>query len=184
MRILIAFSLIMALASPALAREYMGVTMPDSVEVGGKTLVLNGMGLRKKAFIKVYVGGLYLPAKETSASKILGSDTERRVVMHFVRHVGKNKICEAWKDGVKTNSPNATEQVSKDIDTLCSWEEDMQKGGEYVLTYVPGKGTNILIQGKDKGTIAGKAFADAILNCWLGPNPLPGLAMKEGMLGK
>src|SRR5947209_15933138 len=51
-----------ALSSPAPGRAgtLAGVTLPDSVQAGSESLVLNGMGLRKKLFIKVYVAGLYL----------------------------------------------------------------------------------------------------------------------------
>ncbi|HUM02816.1 MAG TPA: chalcone isomerase family protein, partial [Thermoanaerobaculia bacterium] len=44
--------LAVALALPASAREMAGVTMPDSISAGDKTLKLNGMGLRKKAIFK------------------------------------------------------------------------------------------------------------------------------------
>src|SRR5262249_40620873 len=37
-----------------------GVTLPRSVDVGGRTLQLNGTATRKKFIVKVYVAGLYL----------------------------------------------------------------------------------------------------------------------------
>src|SRR5262249_60989392 len=50
----------------ALAAELAGATLPDTLKAGEKTLKLNGLGLRKKAVFKVYVGGLYLesPSKD------------------------------------------------------------------------------------------------------------------------
>ena len=39
---------------------------------------LNGLALRTKFFIKVYVGGLYLPQKEKAAAKVLAEDAPRR----------------------------------------------------------------------------------------------------------
>ena len=48
------------LGTTALAGELAGVTLPDTLKAGEKTLKLNGLGLRKKAVFKVYVGGLYL----------------------------------------------------------------------------------------------------------------------------
>ena len=55
-------ALLLALAAvPASsAREVAGVTLPDTVSVEGKTLKLNGAGLRTKVVFKVYVAGLYL----------------------------------------------------------------------------------------------------------------------------
>ena len=34
-----------------------GVDLPDTAQVGSTTLVLNGMGLRTKMMVKVYVAG-------------------------------------------------------------------------------------------------------------------------------
>ena len=42
------------------AAELAGATLPDALSAGDKLLKLNGLGLRKKAMFKVYVGGLYL----------------------------------------------------------------------------------------------------------------------------
>ena len=51
--------------APAQAAELGGVELADTATVGDQTLVLNGLGLRKKAIFKVYVGGLYLPKKSS-----------------------------------------------------------------------------------------------------------------------
>jgi hypothetical protein len=48
------------LATSALAGELEGVSMPDDVSVEGHPLKLNGMGLRKKFIVNVYVAGLYV----------------------------------------------------------------------------------------------------------------------------
>ena len=65
----LALAVVLAGATVAQAKELAGVTMPDTLSVGGKTLKLNGLGLRKKAIVKVYVGGLYLetPSKDAAA---------------------------------------------------------------------------------------------------------------------
>ncbi len=95
-------------ALPAAAAELAGVTMKDRVEVGGQTLVLNGLGLRKKAIFKVYVGGLYLPARESDGGKILAAGGPRRTVMEFLRKVSTAQLCGGWEDGLANNSPGAS----------------------------------------------------------------------------
>ncbi|HEY7215481.1 MAG TPA: chalcone isomerase family protein, partial [Thermoanaerobaculia bacterium] len=121
MRILYAPVLALLLAVPAGAGTLSGITLPDKVEAKGQTLVLNGMGLRKKLIIKVYVGGLYLPQKEKNAAKVLGTDEPRRMVMHFIYDVSKEQMCEAWEEGLEQNTPNASAEVKKAFTTLCSW---------------------------------------------------------------
>src|SRR5206468_11022160 len=140
-----------------------GVKVNDTTTVNGQTLVLNGAGVRKKLFIKVYVGALYLPAKQSDAAAILAADTPRQMLMHFVFSVGKGKITEAWDEGLKANTPNASAEVKNAFKTLSSWMEDMKSGQSIVLTYVPATGTTVAVKGTVKGTLPGKATADAIL---------------------
>ncbi len=183
MRILYSALLTLLLALPAGAGTLAGVTLPDTAEVKGQNLVLNGMGLRSKFFIKVYVAGLYLAQKEKAPAKILAADSPRRMVMHFLYDVTKEQMCEAWNEGLADNTPNAPADVKKGFMTLCNWMEPINKGNKIVLTYVPGEGTHVEVNGKAKGTLEGKATADAILSSWIGPSPGPGGDFKKAVLG-
>jgi Chalcone isomerase-like len=183
MRIVYTAALVLLLALPAGAGTLAGVNLPDKAEVKGQTLVLNGMALRKKLFIKVYVAGLYLPQKEKAANKILAGDTPHRMVMHFLYSVNKEQMCEAWNEGLEANVPNPSADVKKGFNTLCAWMEPIPEGSKLVMTYVPGEGTQVEINGKAKGTIPGKDVADAILATWIGPKPGPGEDFKKGLLG-
>ena len=68
--------------------------------------------------------------------------------------------------------------------SLCSLMEAIPKGNRLVLTYVPGTGTTVEVNGKNKGTLPGKATADGILATWLGPKPGPGDDFKNAVLGR
>lgn len=183
MRIVYTATLSLLLALPAGAGTLAGVNLPDKAEVKGQTLVLNGMALRKKFVIKVYVAGLYLPQKEKGANKILAGDTPHRMVMHFLYSVNKEQMCEAWNEGLEANTPNPSADVKKGFNTLCSWMEPIPEGKTLAMTYLPGEGTQVEINGKVKGTIPGKDVADAILATWIGPKPGPGEDFKKGLLG-
>ena len=183
MRIVYAALLSLLLVLPAGAGSLAGVNLPDKAEVKGQSLVLNGMGLRKKLWIKVYVGGLYLAQKEKAAAKVLAADEPRRMVMHFTYSVNKEQMCDAWKEGLEQNTPKAPADVKKAFTTLCTWMEPIPDGHELILTYVPGEGTTVEVNGKSKGTLPGKATADAILATWIGPDPAPGKDFKKAVLG-
>jgi hypothetical protein len=170
------------LAPLATADELAGVTMADRVAADGQQLVLNGMGLRKKFFIKVYVAGLYLPAKTSDAAKVLAADEARRTDMHFLYGVDRGKICEGWDEGVANNAPRASAAVKEQMAALCKLMEDMEEGDRMTFTYVPGTGTTVEVKGQAKGTLEGKAFADALWSTWLGPKP-PSTDFKAGLLG-
>jgi hypothetical protein len=174
--------LTLAMSLPTAAAELAGVSLPNTVEVDGKQLVLNGMGLREKFFIDVYVAGLYLPAKQRSGEAILAADTPRHLVMHFTYDVTKEQVCDAWKESLAANRPNASAALQKDFDTLCSWMADAADGERMAFTYVPGAGTTVEVKGEAKGTIAGKEFADALFASWIGAKPATG-KLKKGLLG-
>jgi hypothetical protein len=61
----------MVLLFPVQARELAGVKLPDSVTIADthSTLTLNGAGIRKKLFIKIYVEALYLAQPTKSAEQ-------------------------------------------------------------------------------------------------------------------
>lgn len=171
-------------AVPAAAGTLEGVTLPDKVEADGHSLALNGMGLRKKLFIKVYVGGLYLQQKaKADAKQVLAADRPFRMALAFLYDVSKEQMCDAWSEGLEANTPKASAQVKKDFQTLCGWMDGVGKGQKLNLTYTPGQGTQVEISGKAKGTLPGKATADAILGTWIGPEPAPGGDFKKAVLG-
>lgn len=174
---------VLAAAVDLRAATLAGVTLPDSTQVAGKTLVLNGAGLRTKFVVKVYVAGLYLEQKSSDPNAILKSDSPKRLVMHFVRDVSKQQMTDAFQESFEKNSPNEAKSMKADIDKMFAGLEDLKEGNEMVFTYVPGTGTTMSINGKDKVTIADKAFAPVLFSIWLGPKP-PNGDLKKGLLGQ
>ena len=183
MRKLILAAALTLTAASAGAANVAGVTFEDKITVNNQTLTLNGGGLRKKFVVKVYAGALYLPAKQSNAATVIATDAPRRMVMHFLYGVTKDQMAEAWSEGLAANTPNASPEVKTAFKTLESWMEDVPKGNRIVLTYVPGIGTTVEVNGKNKGVLGGKAVSDAILNTWIGPKPGPGEDFKKGVLG-
>jgi hypothetical protein len=178
---LVACACVCALSGSLLAATLADVTLPDTITVGSQTLVLNGLGLRSKLFIKVYVGGLYLEQKTNDATAVIQSDTTKRVVLQFVYgEVTREQMVEAFDEGFKGNAPKAPQA---EVKQFLGAIETMKKGEQLVVTYVPGTGTILALRGKDKLTIPGLPFAQAVFSVWFGPKPPTG-DLKTGMLGK
>ena len=174
---------ILILASISRAGTLGSVTLPDTTQVGSTSLVLNGMGLRTKYMVKVYVAGLYLPQKSSDPGTILKADAPKRIVMHFVRDVTKNQIADGFSESFQNNTPEAAKTLQPDIDRLFSVLDSVKDGDELVFTYIPGTGTTVTIAGKEKLTIPGPAFAEMLFSVWLGPKP-PNASLKKGVLGQ
>ncbi|MEW5739745.1 MAG: chalcone isomerase family protein [Myxococcota bacterium] len=172
----------MVLAAPALAGELEGVKADDTITVGGKSLVLNGQGLRKKFLFKVYVASLYLEQKSNDPAAILAADGVRQVKMTMLRDLEKAKITDAIKEGFKKNAGDKLASLQERLDKLCDAVSDLKSGQTLVIDYVPGKGTTVSGSGKTY-TAEGKDFADAMFSVWLGKSPVDE-DLKRGMLGK
>jgi len=160
-----------------------GVTLPDTVQAGSASLQLNGIGLRTKFMVKVYVAGLYLPQKSSDANAILKADTPKQIVMHFVREVTRNQLTDGFAESFHNNTPDAEKALKSDVDRLFTALEAVKEGEEITFTYVPEKGTSVVEAGTEKLTIAGPAFAEMLFSVWLGPKP-PNAALKKGLLGQ
>jgi hypothetical protein len=172
----------LSLAAGAHGAVVGGVSVPDSTRVGPRTLVLQGAAVRSKLLFKVYVGALYLPEKRSEAPGILAADEPRRMELRFLRDVGADALCAGWKEAAAANVPGPTAGLAADFDRLCAWVPDVAEGSVIALTYLPGNGTTLEVDGLAKGTVAGKPFADALLAGWLGPRPAPGVEFKNALL--
>jgi hypothetical protein len=165
------------------AASLAGVTLPDTVQVAGKTLVLNGMGIRTKYMVKVYIGGLYLEQKSSDANAIIKADAPKQIVMKFVHGASKSQMTDAYDEGFSNNSPDAMKTMKAEIDQYLGGVDAVKSGDEMVVTYVPGTGTSMSINGQNKLTIADPKFAPVLFSVWLGPKP-PNADLKKGMLGQ
>lgn len=167
----------------ALGAELDGVTIPETAEVGGKTIPLNGVGLRKAfVFAKVYVAGLYLETKTQDAKTATDTDEVKRITMHFVREISHDQMNKGMADGFEVTAPKS---LTKQKDQLKGYFTVPLKEGDICnLDYVPGTGTTVTINGKAKGTIPGADFMRALFGIWLAKDPPGGTALRDGLLGK
>jgi len=165
------------------AASLAGVTLPDTEQVGGAKLVLNGLGLRTKFFVKVYVAGLYVGQKSSDPRALLAVDAPKRIVMQFLHGASKSQMADAFNDSFDDNSPDAMKTMKAEIDRLLGALEPVKVGDQMVFTYVPGTGTTFALNGQAKLIIAGPAFGPVLFAVWLGPKP-PTADLKKGMLGQ
>ena len=169
------------LDTAALAGELEGATLADTLTAGEKTLKLNGLGLRKKAMFKVYVGGLYLESPSKDAAAILASDQAKAIQLHFLRDLTKAQLVEAFQEGFDANAKDKAAQKAA-FDKMLALVPDVKEGTTMTFAYLPGKGTTLFAGTKELGVFEGKGFADAVFSIWLGPKP-PSDDLKKGMLG-
>jgi hypothetical protein len=182
--LLLLFLMLFAIGGQAM--EVAGVDLSDKVvlQEGQAPLVLNGAGIRKKFFFKIYVGSLYLPQRESDANRIIDMDRPKRVQMDMLySKVDKEKFVDGWNEGFAGNQSEAElKPLRERIDRFNAMFETLVEGDRVVLDYLPGEGTRVTIKGAVKGVIEGQDFNRALLKIWLGDEPVT-KSLKEGMLG-
>ncbi len=187
MRKLIAWvSVLWLIAGAALAAEVAGVKLADTVSVEGKDLKLNGAGVRTRLLFKVYVGALYLAQRETSAAGALSDAGPKRVALHVMRDLKAEQMSGALNEGLTANNSAAElaqlDAKAKEFTQLMNSIGSAKKGTVIDLDFLPGKGTQVTVDGQSKGTIAGDDFGRALLKVWLGDKPVED-SLKKAMLG-
>ncbi len=167
------------------AGEIGGVELPNTLKVGDQSLALNGAGLRKKLFVKVYAGGLYLTHKNANAAMIIAADETMAIRMHFIYDgVAASKLTDAWNEGFNNATDGGVKAFQSQIDQFNGYfKAEAAKNDVYDVVYEPGKGSSLLINGEIQGTIAGLDFKRVLFGIWLCDKPADA-NLKKGMLGK
>ncbi|HSO20117.1 MAG TPA: chalcone isomerase family protein [Desulfosarcina sp.] len=147
------------------------VTFDRRIAVGNVLLELMGAGvLRYMGFIKAYAGALY--ALPDATPRTILSDTPKRLEVEYFHALKGDDFGPAtYKGLVKNLSPEEIDRLRPRIDHHNSLYVDVQPGDRYSLTYIPGAGTELALNGTPLGIVEGADFAAAIFSLWLGQNP-------------
>lgn len=164
--------------------ELKGQSLPDQVTVAGKTLLLNGVGIRHKTFFKVeiYLGALYLVKKSSDAGEILNSAEPKHVELVFVHNASADKIRGAWDEALEDNCKDGCQAFKAAIEQLKSKMADLSVGDRLAFDLFPDH-LDTFVKGKSLGSIRSDGFSKVFLKTWLGEHPIED-DLKAAMLGK
>lgn len=156
----------------AQARELAGVRVPEEVMLQGKQLSLAHVELQQMFFFKVYVWSLYFEQPPRAKDEAISSNCIKRLQLRFLRHVTRDQLVDAFRDGLARNAALRHSPLSDDLERLLGSLRDVPKGGELTLTYVPGGGLKVEGEATHGVHIGGKPFADALFVSWLENHPI------------
>lgn len=182
-----------AAALPAQALQYEGQDFPDTLALGGATLVLNGAGKRQVAIYPLYLAGLWLPQKASTPAAIYAQAgpkrVELRIVIPLVKDVSTQEFVKAIDKGVRRNSSEAelaavSERV-RQFNAAIAEVGRVKKGDLLRIDYLPAQGGTVLtVNGKTWGRpIEGQDFYTAFLKVFLGDRNSDA-RLRAGLLGQ
>jgi hypothetical protein len=162
----------MAVRSSA-AAELEGVDFADQVRAGDVTMRLSCVGLlRYNLFIKAYVAALYLGDGASADGDALG-DVPKRLELSYFWSISGADFGKAGDQILARNVDAQTLRALRPrLDRINALYRDVKPGDRYSLTYVPGSGTELALNGTRLGVIDGADFAAAYFRIWLGDTPI------------
>ncbi len=176
-RLVYAFCLLLpalnfTLPSPTHALTVDKVPFADSTTIGGKPVPLrNAALLRYLKVIKVYVAALYLP-EGVKAEDVLADVPKRLEISYLVSIKGPDFDKGAAPVLERNQIPAEIARLRGRIDRINAAYKDVKSGDRYSLTYLPGRGTELALNGTPLIIIEGADFAAAYFGIWLGREPI------------
>lgn len=183
--LLVSLSVCLFLQVPAAhARSVAGVALDDAITMDDQSLTLRGAGIRKKLFIKLYVGSLYLQNGAASAADIVAADEAMAIRLDILSDLlTRKKMLAALEEGFETSTGGNTAPIQAQIDQLVGAMDDKIRPGDRItLIYDPASGTQVLRDGKRLTTIEGMPFKQALFGIWLSETPVQA-SLKKALLG-
>jgi hypothetical protein len=169
----IALMVVLMMVTVSSARVHEGVDMPEAIQAGDYTLLLNGVGMRVVLMVvKPYVAGLYLMEAEKDAAAIMKADEPMAIRLHMIDDATRSLMLSKLYDGMR----NSVTSVGGNFDTLKPRfdafkellpEPKFENGSIFEFKYLPGKGLQIYKNAQYKGAVEGVDFKEAFFGIWL-----------------
>lgn len=161
---------------PAFATDVAGITFTDTLKLRGTDLQLNGAGVRKGLVNNMYVAGIYLQAKASTADEVLTAQGPRRITLVMLHNISSEDFGAAFLKALNSNMDPLDKQ--KTLKHLVTFGEmfasvpGLKKGDKVDVDWSPESGMQCYINSKKVGeSISELAFYNSILRIWLGANP-------------
>jgi hypothetical protein len=142
----------------------------QTINIGEKDAEIIGIGNVRFLGMNVYTAAFY--AENTEDNYLLESDTKKALDIHYHRAIDRGSIIEAANKNIATRYPGINEEFLSKIDDFHSCMDDVRRGDNYRMEYIPGKGTSLYHNDQIKCTVEGYDFHKAYFGIWLSEKPL------------
>ena len=161
-------------ATPVHAAEIEGVEFAEQVTTGDLELKLHGVGLLKyMVFVKAYVAGLYL-GPGCTAENVL-ADAPKRLEISYFWDIAREDFISVTRTAIQQNLTEAEFASLRDqVEQFVNLYQAVTPGDRYSLTYVPGVGTELALNGTALGVIEGAELGAAVFAIWFGDAEIDG----------
>lgn len=160
-----------------------GVRFRRAVNANGADMTLHRAVLfRYRRIIRAYTAALYF-GPDAAPEQILADVPKRLELSYHVGIDGEDFGPAAIEVMSRMYRPEQIAPLQARLDRLHSFYRDVHDGDRYALTYVPGRGMELALNGRSLVTIPGADFQRAYYSIWFGSRPISGL-LRDQLLGR
>ncbi|MDA3955392.1 chalcone isomerase family protein [Oceanispirochaeta sp.] len=162
-----------------------GVKLMDQVSYNGKNYELSGAGIRKKLFLKLYVGSLYTEKAISSESEVLSGSVASVIQLDIIsKLITSELMAETIEEGfAKAMGGDTSSLQGKINDFQAVFKDEIVKGDQFTFISLPGMGVVAYKGKKELITIKDDRFRKVLFTIWLGDDPADA-NLKKGMLNQ
>lgn len=149
--------------------DYKHTSFPVSYHFNNRTFELSGTSLlRYKHIFKLYTGALYLDAGESGDLQ----DRAKRFEVVYLRNLNGLDLVDAGAENlVNKFGRNKISEFEAEFNRMNTWwDRQFMDGDRAAISFIPGKGTSLEINGELQGWVGGDDFARLYFSIWLGPD--------------
>ncbi len=190
-RILVGGAMALALLGSAEAVRYQGQDFPDHLELGGKALVLSGIGERAAYGFHGYSAALYMTRKAGTPEEVYAVPGPKRMELRItlpMKSIGAQEFIKAINKSLSRNCTDEERAALGDrVDRLnanLALTGSVKKGDIVLIDFVPERGTTLVLNGKQYGdAVPGADLYTAFLKAFIGGR-VSDDRLKAGLLGQ
>lgn len=163
--------------------EAHGVRFANRLEVGpGVSLRLCSSGLmRYKLFLRGFAAALYLEDPALRAAAL--TNIPKRLELSYFWAIPGKMFGQAGRGVLERSLSRADlDDLDDRLQKLDAAYRDVKPGDRYALTYLPGHGTELSLNGRSLVSVPGADFARAYFGIWLGDHPVD-RSLRDQLLG-
>jgi hypothetical protein len=159
--------------APVVAEHCVGkVCFPEKVTFGDWTVHLRGAGKASWMTFDVYTAALWAEEDAKTPDDILKADEPKRLVLHYHRSVKREDIISSTMKMLEKRKDLDLAALRPRLDKLHEALVSVDRGDEYAITWMPGRGLEVALNGRVLVTVEGDDFGAPYLGIWLGDPPI------------
>ena len=171
----LAAPLLACAAFAAQAVEIEGHSIPESLQLGGRALVLNGAVVRRFAIFKVEVAALYLAERQTTLEGVFSLAGPKRLRLVMLRDVSAEDLRKKFLSDLRSvSAPAELAQLDREIAALGEMFRavTLREGDVITVDWLPGAGTIVAHNGRSvsPAPLPPELLYRLILRIFVGPD--------------